>query len=111
MLAIRLSKQNKTIKIVNKDGNLRLIKDQKTIKVVNRKENLKLNHTGKTGPQGGQGDIGPTGPVGPTGVSTFVRVHHGSNPNVARPSALYVEWVGSVAPNNATIEDTWIDTA
>ena len=47
---------------------------------------------------------------GDTGVSTFVRVHHGSDPNVARPSALYVEWVGSVAPNNATTEDTWIAT-
>lgn len=44
------------------------------------------------------------------GLSTFVRVHHGSDPDVPRPDALYVEWVGSVAPNNATIEDTWIDT-
>lgn len=48
---------------------------------------------------------------GDTGVSTFVRVHHNTDPNVARPSALYVEWVGSVAPNNATTEDTWIDTS
>lgn len=54
---------------------------------------------------------GEIGPQGPTGESTFVRVHHGSDPNVPRPSALYVEWVGSVAPNNATVEDTWIDTA
>lgn len=53
---------------------------------------------------------GAEGPQGPTGESTFVRVHHGSDPDVPRPDALYVEWVGSVAPNNATVEDTWIDT-
>ncbi len=114
MLAIRLSKQNKTIKIVNKDGNLRLVKDEKSIKVVNRREILKLQHTGKTGPTGAKGDTGDKGDkgdTGDTGISTFVRVHHGTNPNAARPSALFVEWVGSVAPNNATVEDTWIDTA
>lgn len=110
MLAIRLSKTNKAIRIVNKDGSLRLSKENKTIKVVNRKENLKLQHTGKTGPEGPKGDVGDTGPQGPTGVSTFVRVHHATNPNVARPLAVFVEWVGSVAPNNATVEDTWIDT-
>lgn len=54
------------------------------------------------GPKGDKGDKGDTG------VSTFVRVHHGSDPNVARAGALYVEWVGSVAPLNATTEDTWI---
>jgi hypothetical protein len=90
---------------------IRLNKRTKTIKVVNRRNNLRLQHTGKAGPQGPQGDVGPQGPQGPTGVSTFVRVHHGSDPNVARPDALYVEWVGSVAPNNATTEDTWVDTA
>lgn len=77
---------------------IRLNKRTKTIKVVNRRSNIRLQHTGKTGPKG------------PTGVSTFVRAHHGSNANLARPNALYVEWVGSVAPNNATTEDTWIDT-
>lgn len=110
MLIIRLNKQNKTIRIVNKDGNLRLVKEDKTIKVVNRKENLKLQHTGKTGPEGPKGDTGDVGPEGPTGISTFVRVHHSTNPNVARPYAVFVEWVGSVAPINATTEDTWIDT-
>lgn len=55
-------------------------------------------------PQGKQGEPGPTG------ISTFVRVHHGSNANIARPNALFVEWVGTVAPNNGTVEDTWIDT-
>ena len=92
---------------------IRLNKRTKTIKVVNRKNNLRLQHTGKTGPQGGQGvkgDKGDQGVQGDTGVSTFVRVHHGTDPNVARPSALYVEWVGSVAPLNATTEDTWIKT-
>lgn len=53
---------------------------------------------------------GPRGPQGETGESTFVRVHHGSDPDVPRPNATYVEWVGSVAPNNATTEDTWIHT-
>lgn len=90
---------------------IRLNKRNKTIKIVNRKNNLRLTHTGKRGPQGIEGPEGPEGPQGPTGVSTFVRVHHGSDPDVARPDALYVEWVGSVAPNNATTEDTWIDTA
>lgn len=87
---------------------IRLNKRTKTIKVVNRRKNLRLQHTGKTGPA--STIPGPEGPEGPTGVSTFVRVHHGSDPNVARPNALYVEWVGSVAPINATTEDTWIDT-
>ena len=87
---------------------IRLNKRNKTIKIVNRKNNIRLSHTGKRGPIGPASTV--PGPPGPTGVSTFVRVHHGSDPNVARPSALYVEWVGSVAPNTATEEDTWIDT-
>lgn len=82
-----------------------------TIKVVNKNTKISLKHSGARGPQGPVGLEGPEGPQGPTGVSTFVRVHHGSDANVARPSALYVEWVGSVAPLNATEEDTWIDTA
>lgn len=93
MPEIRLDKKTKTIKIVNRRDNIRLKHDRD---VVN------LKHTGKTGPQG---------PQGPTGVSTFVRVHHGTDPNVERPVAVFVEWVGSVVPLNATDEDTWIDTA
>ena len=89
---------------------IRLNKKTKTIKIVNRRESLRLRHTGKTGPEGPQGPVGPGGPQGATGVSTFVRVHHGADANVARPIALYVEWVGSVAPLNATVEDTWIHT-
>ncbi len=88
---------------------IRLNKRNKTIKIVNRKNNIRLSHTGKRGPIGPASTV--PGPPGPTGVSTFVRVHHGSDPDVARPNALYVEWVGSVAPLNATTEDTWIDTA
>lgn len=103
MYTIRLNRDNKTIKVVNYGKN-------KAIKVVNRRKNLRLQHTGKTGPQGPEGIQGPEGPQGPTGVSTFVRVHHGSDPDVARPLAIYVEWVGNVAPNNATSEDTWIAT-
>lgn len=53
---------------------------------------------------------GQKGVKGDTGTSTMVRTIHGADPTVARPDALYVEWVGSVAPNNATIEDTWIHT-
>lgn len=101
MYTIRLNKRTSTINA---------IKRTKTIKVVNRKKNLRLQHTGKTGPVGPTGPQGPEGPQGPTGVSTFVRVHHGSDPSVERSNALYVEWVGSVAPNNATTEDTWIHT-
>lgn len=87
---------------------IRLNKRSKTIKIVNRKNSIRLSHTGKRGPVGPASTV--PGPPGPTGVSTFVRVHHGSDPDVERPNALYVEWVGSVAPNNATEEDTWIDT-
>lgn len=105
MITIRLSKKNKTIKIVNRRDTLRLQRPEKTINVVNHKENLRLSHTGKTGPQG------ETGAQGETGVSTFVRIHHGSNPSIARSLAQFVEWVGSVAPLNATTQDTWIDTA
>ena len=108
MQTIRLSKTPKTVRIINREGQLRLTKDSKSIKVVNRKQNIKLQHTGKTGP--GSVIPGPPGPPGPTGVSTFVRSHHGSNPDVARPNAIYVEWVGNVAPNHATTEDTWIHT-
>lgn len=81
---------------------IRLNKKNKTVKVVNRNNSLRLQHTGKTGLKGDKGD---------TGESTFVRVHHGSNASVARPDAVFVEWVGSVAPLNATTEDTWIDIA
>lgn len=87
---------------------IRLNKRNKTIKIVNRKNNIRLTHTGKRGPAGPASTV--PGPPGPTGVSTFVRVHHGSDPDVARPDALYVEWVGSVAPNNATTEDTWVQS-
>jgi hypothetical protein len=110
MLGIRLNKEKKTIRIVNKDGNIRLAKENKSVKVVNRKENLRLDHTGKTGPQGPQGPQGAQGNTGATGVSTFVRAHHLADANMARPNALYVEWVGTVAPSNATTEDTWIHT-
>lgn len=87
---------------------IRLNSRNKTIKVVNRRKNLRLQHTGKTGPASTV--PGPPGPPGPTGVSTFVRAHHDSDSSYARPNALYVEWVGSVEPNNATTEDTWVKT-
>lgn len=92
---------------------IRLNKRNKTIKIVNRRNSIRLTHTGKRGPEGlkgDKGDKGDQGDKGDTGVSTFVRVHHGTDPSIDRPDALYVEWVGSVAPNNATSQDTWIDT-
>lgn len=117
---------------------IRLNKQTKTIKVVNRPANLRLHHSGRMGPAGTI-EIGDTttldpgeqayvvntgtlqqalleffipkgdkGDKGDTGVSTFNRAHHGSNANFPRPDAVYVEWVGSVAPLNATTEDTWV---
>lgn len=70
---------------------------EKSIKVVNRTKNIRLNHAGK-------------GDTGATGISTMVRVKHDANATVDRPNALYVEWMGSVAPTNATAVDTWIVT-
>jgi hypothetical protein len=101
---IRLNKQDKKIKIVFRTDKISLKKSM---------DKVQLDHTGKRGPQGPQGEQGEKGDkgdTGDTGVSTMVRVVHGTDPDVARPSALYVEWVGSVAPNNATPDDTWIDT-
>lgn len=90
MPTIRLNKQDKTIKIVYRKDNIRLKREE---------SNVSLHHSGRVGP------------TGDTGISTFVRVHHQTNANVARPNALFVEWVGSVAPINATTEDTWVDTS
>jgi hypothetical protein len=127
---IRLDKKTKTIKVVNRRYNIRLTHT--------KGQDIRLSHTGKRGPSGtvavgstttaepgtpasvtnsGSSTAaildftipkGDKGDKGDTGVSTFVRSHHGSDQGVARPNALYVEWVGSVAPNNATTEDTWI---
>jgi hypothetical protein len=42
----------------------------------------------------------------------IIRVVHGSTANTARPEdAVYVEWVGSVEPDNAEENDTWVDTS
>lgn len=93
MPTIRLNKNNKTIKVVHRT-------DKISLKQVEKK--ITLHQTGR---------VGPVGPQGDTGISTFVRVHHQDDPNVARPNAQFVEWVGSIAPTNGTTEDTWIDTA
>lgn len=103
--SVRLNKQTKTIKVVNRRNNIRLSHI--------RENNLRLQHTGQRGPQGIQGvkgDKGDKGDQGETGVSTFVRAHHAANAAMSRPLAQFVEWVGSVAPLNATTEDTWIHT-
>jgi hypothetical protein len=46
-----------------------------------------------------RGEPGPTGPAG------LVKVTHGSNPDVLRPDAPLVYWVGSVQPVNADPDD------
>ena len=139
MQGIRLNKHTKTIRVVNRQSSLRLDKQINAFKVVNRRANLKLQHSGKVGPAGSvtvgstttldpgeqayvvnTGTLqqaileffiprGEKGDKGDTGYSTFNRAHHGSNANFPRPDAQYVEWVGSVAPVNATTEDTWVD--
>lgn len=44
--------------------------------------------------------------------SVVHRVVHNTTAGTARPSGVtYVEWVGSVAPTNATANDTWVNTA
>ena len=98
MASIRLNKQEKTIKIVNRKDNIRLKRQE---------SNVNLHHTGRTGPTGLTGDKGDKGD---TGVSTMVRAKHDADSSYARPDAIYVEWMGSVAPTNATSVDTWIVT-
>ncbi len=127
--SITLNRRDHSIRVQRTTHNIRLAK-------VNRKVSLK--HTGLRGRDGKTGTIEvgttstlpagspaqvtnigtdtaavlefeiPKGDKGDTGYSTFVRVHHGDDNSIARPDALYVEWVGSVAPLNATVEDTWI---
>jgi len=98
---------------------MRLNKTNNKIQLKTVERKIKLQHLEKdviikkVGPRGLVGPIGPVstvpGPPGPTGESNFIRIIHGSDPNVARPTAFFVEWVGSVAPVNGTTEDTWID--
>lgn len=52
MLGIRLDKRNKTIVLVNKEGNLRLNRQTKTVKIVNRPQNISIKRVGKPGPPG-----------------------------------------------------------
>jgi len=47
------------------------------------------------GMPGPQGIPGPVGPEGPSGIT---KVLHGSDPNVPRPDATLVYWVGTVRP-------------
>jgi len=46
--------------------------------------------------------FGSVGPAGPPGV---VKVNHGSDPNVARPDAPVVYWVGTVRPTYGLPDD------
>ena len=95
MPRIILNKQNHTIKVINRKANVKLYR---------RVNKVSLIQTGRRGPQGIEG------PRGITGYSNMTRVKHDDNPNVARPDSIYVEWMGNVAPNNATTVDTWILT-
>ena len=45
------------------------------------------------------------------GADGFARIIHGTNAATARPSATFVEWIGSVEPTNAINNDTWLQTA
>lgn len=44
---------------------------------------------------------GLPGPPGPTGPPGLVRVNHGTDPDLPRPTSPVVLWVGSVEPANA----------
>lgn len=49
--------------------------------------------------------VGIPGDRGPQGDPGIVKVTHGSNANMARPSATIVYWVGTVQPLNALPDD------
>lgn len=53
-------------------------------------------------------DIGDATLTATGGGSSVV---HGADPNVARPDAVSVTWIGSVRPLNMTAADVWVDTA
>lgn len=42
-------------------------------------------------------------------TDSTVTVVHGSTAGTSRPSAGRVIWIGTVAPNNATTNDIWLD--
>lgn len=50
-------------------------------------------------------DVGVPGLTGPPGPTGLVKVTHGADPNVARPTATLVYWVGTVQPANANPDD------
>lgn len=48
---------------------------------------------------------GPPGPAGPPGPPGVVKVVHGDDPDVPRPDAPLVYWVGTVLPNHGDPDD------
>lgn len=101
-VSIKLNRRDHSIRVQRTNNNIRL-------NIVRKKISLKHSGLrGRDGTKGDKGDKGDQGDKGDTGISTFVRVHHGAVNSVSRPDALYVEWVGSVAPLFATEQDTWI---
>lgn len=49
--------------------------------------------------------VGIPGDKGDTGATGIVKVTHNADPNVARPVATIVYWVGTVQPLNAAPDD------
>jgi hypothetical protein len=60
---------------------------------------MRVTRPGATGP------TGPAGPAGADGATGLVKVTHGANPSIARPTAPLVYWVGTVQPTNALADD------
>jgi hypothetical protein len=64
--------------------------------------------TGAAGANGTNGAAGAPGATGATGATGLVKVNHGTNPNVARPTAPLVYWVGTATPANGLVDDLWL---
>jgi hypothetical protein len=63
---------------------------------------------GPPGPQGPASTVpGPQGEIGPAGKA-LEPVHHGTDPNVARPDHPVVYWIGTANPVNAQPTDFWL---
>jgi hypothetical protein len=70
--------------------------------------------TGQVSNAGTITTINARGNIGYLDIDTFAKgvAIHGSNAAYPRPSNYTsVEWIGSVSPNNATDNDTWVDTS
>lgn len=50
----------------------------------------------------------PAAPPVAAASTSPLTVQHGANPNVARPRAYVVTWIGSVRPTQARDNDRWL---